>query len=855
MEKPARRSNPMKKPLKKGTLSLQQKFLIGMGTILLFFCAVCSFFLYTQEKNLLEEGAYEKSQIVMAAVEATRCYVREVLRPKMYQVLGKDCFLLEAMSTSYVSRAVMDRFKESLPEYLYRRAAINARNPFSEANELEIRMIRLFSEKPDLKKWEGIVSIGNRKHFVQFKPVLFTSSCMHCHGNPENAPKDLVKIYGRSRGFGHSPGDLAGVVSVGIPVTVAFAKIKGIAFTVFIVGFVCVIILFAVISCFFNSIVVHSLKDILKIFYTELQDKEYIPLLEEAETKDEIDELKTVAKVMASHLKATRQKLEEYAANLERMVEHRTKALKESQQALREKVLARSRELQTLNTLAELTTEAVSLSDILREILKKTLNLIPAQGAGIYLLQGTPPFLSLQCHENANHLIEKVDFDPNCCKFILDEDVSDLQTSICEAACGHMSFIENKEDTNFLNVPLCCRGHVLGVMTFTGVDFGEITPELYELLFSIGRQTGITIESLQNLERLVQSKELLQSVFDGITDMLVLLDRKLQIKMVNRAYLKRYGVSLEEALNQQYHELHSGDTHSCPLCNLESAFKVKKGLVKEIQSKSGEIYLVHIYPMLNNDGEVDKIICYAKDITKQKHVEQRIQQTEKLVSLGQLAAGLAHEINNPLGVILCYIDLLKRQASGNSQMLRDIATIEKHALACKQIVSDLLNFARSERKKQQLASVNQTIEEVVQIIKHQFERKNIEIELSLGKKIPMIYKDVDKMKQVYLNLLMNSLQAINGKGKIKISTEFDTKNQNIKIVFWDNGCGIPPGIIDKIFDPFFTTKKTGEGTGLGLSVSYGIVRDHAGEIYVESKVNEWTKFTIILPADNQGQIQ
>lgn len=684
---------------KRVSFSLQQKFLLGMAAILLFFCGICAFLLYTQEKRLLQDAAYEKSQIVMAAVEATRSYVREVLRPRMYEILGEEGFVLEAMSTSYVSRAVMDRFKGSLPEYFYRRVATNARNPSSEANELEVRMIKLFSVNPHLKKWEGMVTVGEREHFVRFKPVLFTKSCMHCHGDPAEAPKNLIKIYGNSRGFGHKPGDLAGVSEVGIPVTVAFAKIKGIAFTVFVVGFVCVVILFAIITFFFNIVVVHSLKDILKVFHTELQDEEHLHFLKEAETKDEIDELTTVARVMAGHLKATREQLEEYAANLEKMVENRTKALKNFQRTLREKVLTRNRELHTLNTLAELTTETVSLPEILPQILRRTLNLIPAQGAGIYLLQGSPPHLKLQCHENADYLIKQVDFDPNCCKFLPDEDITDLQTSICEAACGHMSFIEDDSDTNFLNVPLCCRRHVLGVMTFVGVDFDEISPELHELLFSVGRQTGITIESLQNSERLIQSKELLQSVFDGITDMLVLLDRKLQIKMVNKAYLKQYGVSLEEALNQQYHELHSGDTHSCPICNLESAFKAKKNLVKEIQSKNGEIYLVHIYPIFDNEGEVESIICYAKDITEQKQVEQRIQQTENLVSLGQLAAGLAHEINNPLGVILCYVDLLKHQLPEDSQSFRDIATIEKHALTCKQIVSDLLNFGRSDGEK------------------------------------------------------------------------------------------------------------------------------------------------------------
>jgi two-component system NtrC family sensor kinase len=832
-----------------GPVSLQRKFLMGVGFIFLFFCFVFAFLIYFHEKRLLEDAAHAKSRMVMAAVKATRGYVREELRPKMYEVLGKDDFVLEAMSTSYVGRSVMERFKKTLPEYQYRRVALHARNPVSEPQPFENQMIVFFSEHPQQKDWQGMIKIAGRSHFVYANPVYFTESCMHCHGDPDDAPQALLSIYGRERGFGQKPGQIAGVNAVNIPVDIALAKIKERAYSVFGVSVLCLTLLYVLICFFFNRVVVHNLRYILEIFREGLRNDEEVQLLKEAEDKDEIGELTTAAKVMASHLRNARQQLEGYAQNLEVMVTERTKALRESQQQLRDKVTARNRELQGLNTIAELITRAVNLVDILPKVLQQTLNLIPARGAALYLLRDNPSCLELQCQENAERLPDRIPFDAGSCKHILDGEPADLETSLCEAACGQTSFIALQQEQQCLNVPLCCRDKVLGVMAFVGVDFDEIPVEMHQLLFCIGNQIGITIESLRSMEDLLQSKELLQSVFDGITDMLVLLDRELRIKMVNRAHLKQFGVTLEDTLNKQCCDPQT--CHSCPFiqCNIEAAFKSKTPFTEEVQSSDGKVFLVHYDPIVNEKGEVGSIVRTAKDITEEKRVEQKIQQTEKLVSLGQLAAGIAHEINNPLGVICCYADLLKHQLPDSPQGLSDVAIIEKHALNCQRIVSDLLKFARGQETEKKLIPLNPTIEDVVQMVASQFQQQHCEIELDLAPHMPMVNIDLGKLKQVYLNILMNARQAIKGRGKIRISTRYIEKDRQVKIVFWDSGDGISPKIKDRIFDPFFSTKETGKGTGLGLSVSYGIIKDHGGDIQVESKPDYWTRFMILLPVN------
>jgi two-component system NtrC family sensor kinase len=832
-----------------GRSRLQKRFLLGVGLIFLCFCFISALLIYFYEKRLLEEVGYAKSQLVMAAVEANSSYVADVLRPKMYEALGQNAFVLEAMSTSFVTKAVMDRFNNTLPEYHYRRVAQHARNPASEATEFELALMKFFAEHSEQQSRQGIVRVGDRPHFIYSRPVHFTPSCMHCHGKPEDAPRALLDLYGGERGFGHSPGDLAGVMTVSIPVDRALAKAKEKAYSVFGVSFLCLLLLYLMVNFFFSRVVVHSLRDLLDIFRHGLRDDEEVQLLLDAKAKDEISEMTAAAQVLVSHLRDTRRQLEEYAQNLEVMVAERTKALEESRQRLREKVKARSKELQAFTSIAELTTRAANLLDIFPMVLRQTLKFIPAKGAGLYLIRDNPSRLELHCRELVGELPASLPVDGGQGEFDLDDQPTGLSLSVGEAGCEQLSFFARKEEGSGLNVPLCCRGKVLGVMAFTGVDLATITPEMQELLLSIGQQVGITIESLQNTQRLLQSKELLQSVFDGITDVMVLLDRDLRIKMVNKAYLKRYGVTMEEVVDQPCGEHHAGRVCPFSCCNVE---KVIRSMTEEVTGSDGDIFLVHYYPILDDRGEVENIIRYARDVTAQKRVEQKIQQTERMVAMGQLAAGVAHEINNPLGVILCYADLLKRQLEDSPEGLQDLAVIEKHAMSCQRIVSDLLKFARWKETERQLTPLNRTLEEVVQMVSHQFRQHHVEIELHLAEDVPPLSIDVDKMKQVYLNLFMNARQAIKDGGKIRVSSRYLEQERQVQIVFWDNGSGISPQIRERIFDPFFSTKKTGEGTGLGLSVSYGIVRDHGGEIQVDSEPGRWSQFTIVLPLENRG---
>ncbi|MEJ5299783.1 MAG: ATP-binding protein [Thermodesulforhabdaceae bacterium] len=263
--------------------------------------------------------------------------------------------------------------------------------------------------------------------------------------------------------------------------------------------------------------------------------------------------------------------------------------------------------------------------------------------------------------------------------------------------------------------------------------------------------------------------------------------------------------------------------------------------------RNGEKLVVLISGSREEYGE--RYVLWLRDISQRKILERQLLNADKLSSIGRLAAGIAHEINNPLGIILGYTQLLLRSEPPDSERYEDLKTIEKHVRMCKNIVGDLLKFSRMTPTERQLTDIHSVIEEVLAMLHHQFERSNIVVEKDFDRSIPEFSLDVSKMKQVFINILINARDAIGDKkgGQIFIRTKRQQSQDSVLIQIEDNGCGIPPEHLGKIFEPFFTTKPPGKGTGLGLAVSYGIVAEHGGDIMVESTESKGAIFTIVLP--------
>jgi signal transduction histidine kinase/CheY-like chemotaxis protein len=227
--------------------------------------------------------------------------------------------------------------------------------------------------------------------------------------------------------------------------------------------------------------------------------------------------------------------------------------------------------------------------------------------------------------------------------------------------------------------------------------------------------------------------------------------------------------------------------------------------------------------------------------------QEQLLQSEKLASIGQLAAGVAHEINNPMGVILGFTQGILKTLPEDNPLRKPLTNVEKESLRCKRIIQNLLDFARHSEPTPHLTNINELIDASCELVEHQISLQNVKLVKDYDPALPSIMADPNQLQQVFINIMLNAYQAMPDGGTLHITTR--TVSSELQVMFADTGPGIPEENLQHIFDPFFTTKEVGEGTGLGLSVSYGIVKAHGGDIEVDSQMGKGTTLIIKLPLD------
>ncbi len=371
----------------------------------------------------------------------------------------------------------------------------------------------------------------------------------------------------------------------------------------------------------------------------------------------------------------------------------------------------------------------------------------------------------------------------------------------------------------------------------------------------MAKHISIVLEKVLLFEEITREKREWEKTFDAITDLVWLEDGSQIILRANRALLEKTGFSLMEVAGKHCREILSriGIITECNICS--ETVRTKRQSFRELKGSGGSIYHSWIYPLLDDDGNLYAMVHYLKDVTSQKLLEQQLMRADKLAFLGTLVAGIAHEINNPLGIIAGYAEALlercqdKRLRSVESfeDFPEYLETIHKEIFRCKEILRSLLEFARPHGTTMRLLDINELIKEVILLINHRAVRLRHNIELRLKDSVPKIYGNPGSLRQLFMNIVINSLYFTPEGGNIIIETGVDVSDMDgkmVRISIKDNGPGIPEDIIGRIFDPFFTTKPIGEGTGLGLSICHKIVEEHSGWIGVESKEGEGTTFII-----------
>ncbi|RJQ44086.1 MAG: GAF domain-containing protein [Nitrospiraceae bacterium] len=419
------------------------------------------------------------------------------------------------------------------------------------------------------------------------------------------------------------------------------------------------------------------------------------------------------------------------------------------------------------------------------------------------------------------------------------------------------SVLLNEGIRSTISVPLF-KDRPLGALNLDSIMPGKYSEKDLEILMPVAKHLSIALENAILFEEITREKREWEKTFDAITDMVWIVDLKGKVLRVNRAVIEKSGRAELSLIQKSSHEIFKSlqilDGENLSFESIEH----KRQLFKEVHGLNGSIYYFWTYPLLNSEGNIYGVVNYLREVTEQKRLEQRLIRADKLASLGILVAGVAHEINNPLGIIAGYSEALLDRAKDPElhtvEAFEDfpdyLKTINNEIFRCKDTLNTLLDFARPSGGIYREIDINGLIKEVILLVKHGARAHKPRIDLNLQRNIPETMADPGAMRQVFLNIIMNSFYFMGSEGVIIISTAHE-KNKNrtdyIRIRITDNGKGIEKEIVDKIFDPFFSTKAVGEGTGLGLSICHRIITEHCGTIDVESKAGAGTTFIIRIP--------
>ena len=366
------------------------------------------------------------------------------------------------------------------------------------------------------------------------------------------------------------------------------------------------------------------------------------------------------------------------------------------------------------------------------------------------------------------------------------------------------------------------------------------------------REKSARLEEAYAQQRDLQ--EHLENIMSSITNGIIAVDRQGRVSAWNRVVEGRYGITSAEAIGRRLAEV-------LPVLQQEGVTETLHGLLlgesnamhlRELEhhtQKEGKTTVnIDGYPLRDGNGTLRGAVLVIEDVTARVALERQMRQAEKLSALGTLSAGLAHEINNPLGIITSRVEVALMEAEGKDipkQLLDDLKVIDKHAHRAARIAQGLLSFSRQTTWRLAPVDANQVVEETLLLIEKQLLREQIALERCLASDLPKVMGSPNHLEQVLLNLITNARDAMTGGDRLRVESRMSRDGARVQIVIADTGKGIPAELAERIFDPFFTTKAG--GTGLGLSISYGIIKEHGGTLEVESEVGKGATFTIGLP--------
>ncbi len=529
---------------------------------------------------------------------------------------------------------------------------------------------------------------------------------------------------------------------------------------------------------------------------------------------------------------------------------------KESEQ----RISRRNAQLFALIDVAEAITQMSEVKSLLERILNAVLRVMNLSSGCVHILDEETESLELAVEENLTKRVSQM-----LGRFELGEGVVGQTAVLAETLLVSDTTFDKRLSRpvsaekigSLATVPLVGRGGVVrGVLTLFNDAPRQFTEHEKSMLTGIGKQAGVALERANLLNEVTDARTEWEETFDAMTDGVSIHAPSGKIRRANNSLAQMFGTEAESLVGIRCCELYHNSKKPRHDCTIMRTVTERMPQKVELNDRlKGRVLRVITDPIINESGRVGGVVCTTRDVTDEKLIERRLIQQERISAIGEITAGIAHEVGTPLNIISANVEFLIR-ANKSLQKSEEIAAIREQTSNITQLVKQLLDFSRERSPEFAPVNINNLIEKTVGLLNHQLQNSRVKTELNLAPYLPTVDGDGSQIQQVLFNLITNARQALEaaeaGDKVLKIVTDTaflpteTYRRPHIVITVTDNGRGIPEDALPNVFNPFFTANKEG-GTGLGLAISHRIVQRHLGLLTVENNKVNGVKVTVRLP--------
>ncbi len=537
-------------------------------------------------------------------------------------------------------------------------------------------------------------------------------------------------------------------------------------------------------------------------------------------------------------------------------------SIKESEK----RIARRTAQLFALNTIAEAVSELPGLQTLLDRVLDAVFRVTDVEAGCIHLVEDEDESLTLTAHrgltEGARELMTRFEAGEGIIgRTSVLADALFVADTTNDRRLVHRNLSEEHIGA-LASIPLIAVDGVRGVLTLFHAAPHAFTPHEQGMLAAIGRQVGVALEHMRLFEDVTTARREWEQTFEAMTDGVSIHSTSGKIRRVNRALASLFGATPDALIGIRCCELYHGSKKPHPNCTIMRTVTERQGQRVELRDRgTGRVLRVTTDPVIGPNGRITGVVCTTRDITGEKLLENRLVQQERISAIGELAAGIAHEVGTPLNIISANVEYLLKQKKMEDGR-EELEAIREQSLGIAALIHQLLDFARDRAPEFAPVNLNQLIERTLGLLSHTFSRAEITVGHDLAPYVPTVDGDVTLLQQVLFNIIKNASQAmetdLDSTRELFIATDSaflptdEFASPHVVVTIRDSGPGIPVEDLPHVTKPFFTTKADG-GTGLGLAISQKIIEQHHGRMTIENGPTHGALVTLRLPLSQDRQ--